>query len=297
MARVSDVAIVGAHTALGEAVKEALETRGLGAACLTTTENIGPDLALITPEAMQKAKLLLVCADEPLIQGLAGGVSQLNAQWLDAATVLSDAPLWIPFVNEEAPKGPARLPLGPTWPIVATLHPLLQLGLVGASIVTVEGVSGLGKPGLEALSAQIRAVFTGTEPPTEVLGAPVAFNLLPHGLEEGDAQLAEDVEVFCEIELSVRRTTAALFGGEAMLLDLQFAKKVEAEQVAQALSQAPMVRPHPRAPRSLEAQGRTDVLVSPPSVRGQRVQLSAAYDRLMAGTAVVAAVAAEKLGS
>ena len=300
----AEIVIIGAHTAVGQALGEALEDRGLEgrAARATTTEHVGPGLVLIEPDLLSGARIVLSCFDDPVVRSLAEHAGRLKAALVDVAGVLGpdEAPLVAPLLGrrtEPPPPGASRLAVGPLGPLASVLEALAPFGLRAVRAVSLESAAGRGQPGIEELSAQTQAVFTGRDAPLEVLGAPLAFGI--HGATgEGDADaLARDLGALlgaaAPASLSVARTRVSSFTGEGISFAALLDDPPEVEAAADRIGAARGLRLVDRPIRSLEAVERDDALVGELRLRGPWLDLFVAYDRLRAGAAAAAALLAE----
>lgn len=302
----SDILILGAHTAVGQAVYEALDDRDLAdrAVRATTTDHVGPDLVLIDPAQLARAKVALVCFDDPFAVSLAEGADKLPCPVVDVAGVLEpgEAPL-VGLTDVLPDRGAVRIPLGTAGAALAVLGALEDFRPRSVSAVSLEGTASFGEPGMEELSGQVRAVFTSQDAPMEVLGAPLAFGIRSGVDEEApeaaDERFADDLREGRgpEFRVSVRRLRVPVFTGEGLSLEVELDDAPESlEVLSDRLSAAPGLRLHEGVVSSLDAVNRDDALVGQLRLDGRFASMFVAVDRLRAGAAALAvAVAARRL--
>ena len=160
-------------------------------------------------------------------------------------------------------------PLGMVGPIVSTLKSLTPVGVRSAHIVTMESASGLGRPGIDELSEQIRAMFAMNEPQTDCFYSPLAFNILP-SLGEAEDPFVFDDEFTRDIssglsyesDIQAVRVRVPTVSVEMAVLRIDLEDEVELELIEQIFDKAPgLRRVKLSAPGILTAVDREDTLV------------------------------------
>lgn len=302
----SKLVIIGAHSAVGKALAEALEDRDLGAEIVkaTTAADLGLGLDLIDETTLAGASVVFLAAEGNLAEGLANGADRLGMPVVDlTGNLLPDAPLVFPAFAAEVPRsGSMRVPLGMVSGVVAVLKALAPFGPTSARVVSLESAAAAGEPGIDELSAQARGIFTMQDAPSEQFYAPIAFSVLSSVGEEEDPfgpdmDFVEDVaEAVPDVELSVTRLRVATFTAEGAVIEIELSEDPGEEMVTDTLAAAKSLRASSStSPSVLEAAERDDLLFGRVRVRGTRVDLFLASDRLAQGGAVPAALLAERL--
>jgi len=251
------VALLGAHTDLARAVVERAEDRGLDVEWIlaTASEHLEPDLVLLTPQALSGADLVVAAFDDRWIRDLAGGLAERGAPVVDAAGVLEGPkhfPSWV--AGETLPGGPVRLPSGPEVPAFLLARALGSAGAAAgggrparADVVALESVARRDRPGIEALSAGARAVFTLQDPDPGPFFASPAFNLMA----EADAFEGQGLSRATEAALGRpvpgqhARIGVPTFGADLVGVRVAFEgdEDLTAEAFHESLSAAPLLRP------------------------------------------------------
>lgn len=308
--------ILGAHSAVGEAVAEAFAERDIDTPVVraTTSDHIEVGLDLVDADLLSDALAVFVCFDNKLVRGLVERLDPsgspgsqpglLSIPFVDLVGLARSAPLVFPRLDGPTPLGPGfvRVPLGMVGPVTAALRALEAFGPERASVVTFEGVAGAGRPGFEELSAQTRGIFSQNEVAPEVFYAPLAFGVLsslgdreePFG---PDTEFAEDIRAGLRsttLDITVARTRVPAFTGEGAWIQVVLRDPPERETVIDLLSEARgLRRASTEAPGTLESVDRDDALFGRVRVQATSVDLWLVGDRLRQGAALSAALLAE----
>lgn len=311
------IVIIGAHGALGGALYEALADRGVDAEIVraTTTEHLGPSLDLLDVGTFDGADLAFAASSDDFSRTLARGASRLGVPLVDLAGVLpSSAPLVAPlFGGNPASKlleaGAVRVPLGLVPAVAAVLRALSPFGPRAIRVVTFEGAAGADEAGMEALSAEARAVFTQRETGPSIFYAPLAFSVLSSVWEEHDPfgpdeVFAHDLRACLSSfggapqdpgwSIRVVRTRVSLFTAEAASIEVELSDPPALEVLVETLAGARGLREsRTPAPSALEAVDRDDAIFGRVRLQAPLVDLFVAADRLRFGAAFQGALLAE----
>ncbi len=156
-------------------------------------------------------------------------------------------------VPPEALRQPALAsPDGVTIALALALAPLMRsAGLRRVVATTLESVSGGGRAGMEALSAETRALFNQQDlPEPTVFSHPVAFDCVPAvgaggeaGETEHETALARGLRRLLGGELGVAVTAVRVptFAGDGCSLALELERALPAPEAAALLAKAPGV--------------------------------------------------------
>jgi aspartate-semialdehyde dehydrogenase len=291
------LALIGASEAAGREVLALLEERGFPAKqlrLLATPETLSGEAVSLRGEEVREDLLgqsafrgihIAVFAAGASEARRFGRVAAADAVVIDATgTFAADYPVIVPELNAgHIPKTPAIL-ASPTPAVVALALALAPLqaaaGVRRVVVSTYHGASGLGRRGIEELSAQSRAVFAGEESEPDLFPHRLAFNVIPHidafetegtarGYTREEARIAaETPRVLQNPRLDVTATAARVpvFVGVALSVNVQLERGLAIEKAREALAAAPAVRlvDEPAFhlyPLPAEAAGRDDVYV------------------------------------
>jgi aspartate-semialdehyde dehydrogenase len=255
------VAVVGAATAAGAKLREALARRGVpgGRVHLYGTERGEAVLG----EYDGEARLI----QEPDLDEIAGQdvvflceVSEVADRLLRPAgrkaTVID--------LTGRSPAGArARIVHGVLAPgtaedrggVLATPHPIAailaevlhpvqrSIGISEVVAVVVRPAADFGEPGVEELREQTVRLLRFEKAPREIFGRQLAFNVIPQrllaGAEEGlERRIAREVATllgWAEDRLAIRLMAAPVFTGHALSLRLKLARDAGAEALAEAI--------------------------------------------------------------
>jgi aspartate-semialdehyde dehydrogenase len=181
---------------------------------------------------------------------------------------LTSASPFVAGVNESRVAGTRLLhsPHAVTVALALLLEPLLDLGPMRLGVTAIHPVTEHDKAGIDELVEQTRALLTFQAPlPREVLGAQLAYNLLPKAdegsCEAAGAELAAVLDAHLPVDLTLLR--AGVFHGVAISVTCRFAGAVELEQVRGRLAAAPSLNlSSGDAPGVIEAATQEEVLVA-----------------------------------
>ena len=190
--------VVGATRAVGEVLLDVLTQRDFPVAELRplasersagTTVAFGGraiEVAEATPDSFAGLDVVFFAATGALSKTLAPEVVKAGAIAIDKSSIWlidPNVPLVVPEVNPDAAfahRGIIACPNCTTIGAVMALEPIHRAaGLESVVITTLQAVSGAGKPGIDELEEQLRALGTGTAPEPKVFDAPIANNVVP----------------------------------------------------------------------------------------------------------------------
>ena len=193
------VAVCGATGAVGEVLLRLLEERAFPVSelrPLASERSAGREIRfrgellrveLAQPEAFEGVDFVFFAATGELSRELAPEVVERGGIAIDKSgtwRMHDDVPLVVPEVNGEAVEkhqGILASPNCTTIPLVMALEPLHRVaGVKSAVVTTLQAVSGAGRPGVEELEAQQRAIHTGADVPApRQFAARIANNVVP----------------------------------------------------------------------------------------------------------------------
>ena len=191
-------------------------------------------------------------------------------------------PLVIPEVNPDHLKNHQGFVANPncsTIQMVVALAPLHRAARIRRIVAaTYQAVSGTGRAAIAELRDQVSAIERGEEPKPQVYPHQIAFNVLPH-----IGSLKDEMPGYTSEELKMRRETRKILGdpdiqvtatcvrvpvynGHAEALNVQFERKLSADEAREILRQAPGVEvlddmPNAAYPTPLQASGKDPVFV------------------------------------
>ncbi len=166
-------------------------------------------------------------------------------------------PLVVPEVNPEALRGHQGFVANPnctTIQMVVALAPLHRHARIRRLVVSsYQAVSGIGRPGVQALASQRKAAAHGSEADLGPWPYPIYDNVIPHigSLDEQfPGYFSEEVKVIREtrkilacpelpITATCVRVPVAMGHGEA--INVEFERDISPEQARQILAEAPGV--------------------------------------------------------
>ncbi len=192
------VAIVGATGAVGEVLLNVLQERRFPVGVLrplasersagSSVSFAGRDwpVEVARPEAFDGVDFVFFAATGSLSKDLAPEAARRGAVVIDkSSTWRMDprVPLVVPEVNPQAldaHEGIIACPNCTTIGFVMALEPLRRAaGLRRIVVTTLQAVSGAGRPGIDELEAQQRALDAGRRPVASTFAAQIANNVVP----------------------------------------------------------------------------------------------------------------------
>jgi hypothetical protein len=181
--------------------------------------------------------------------------------------------------------------------IVATsrvVEVLTYLTALRGSLAVVDPASAYGREGIEILARQAAQRVQGAQADDRIHGHVLAFNAVVVPSDE----LQEDTSLLLpDLPLAVTRTLSGCFHGHLAHLGLSFERRIEIDEVRDALTQAEglEIEPHPESLDSIA--GRDQVVAMPPclSPDGTQLALTMMADGLRVGGALTAVDILESL--
>ncbi len=167
-----------------------------------------------------------------------------------------DVPLVIPEVNPEAiagykKRGIIANPNCSTIQMLVALKPLHQLGKIKRVVVsTYQSVSGAGKPAMDELFNQTRAIYVNDPIRPEKFTKQIAFNVIPHidvfmddGATKEEWKMSAETCKILDPDIAVHATCVRVpvFIGHAEAINIEFHNPVTEAQARAALKNAPGV--------------------------------------------------------
>ena len=192
------VGVVGATGAVGEVLLGVLEQRDFPVGelrPLASRNSVGKEVtfrgeavtvAEAVPDAFEGLDVVFFAATGGLSKELAPEVAKRGAIAIDKSSTWrmdDNVPLVIPEVNPDAVdahQGIIACPNCTTIGAVMALEPIHRVaGLESVVITTMQATSGAGKPGVEELEKQQRAILDGKPTTPEVFVSQIANNAVP----------------------------------------------------------------------------------------------------------------------
>jgi aspartate-semialdehyde dehydrogenase len=189
-------------------------------------------------------------------------------------------PLVVPEVNADALERHQGLIANPncsTIQMVVALKPLHDAaGIRRVVVSTYQAVSGTGQKGIRELETQVRQMFNGLDPESQVYPHRIAFNCLPHidVFLDGDysreelKMTQETVKIMGDPNIRVTATCVRVpvFYAHAESVNIETERKLSPREARALLADAPGVRlvdnPGQKLyPMQLDAAGEDDVFV------------------------------------
>jgi aspartate-semialdehyde dehydrogenase len=261
--------------------------------------------------------LFAASGDIALIHGPAAAESgALVIDNSSAWRMKQNVPLVVPEVNSDDIKDNEGIIANPNCcaiPLTVILHPLRKaVGLERVLVSTYQSASGAGRPLLDELEEQTKAIANGTEPPVVAYPYQLAYNVVPGGWRpEADGYNEEEVKIVNEtrkilhepdlrIVATCVRVPVPIGHGESIFVETK--EKITADEARTLFGEAPgvMVEDDPHAklyPTPHRVAGKDEVYVGrirndPSTSRGLALWLVS--DNLRKGAALNAVQIAEK---
>ena len=165
-----------------------------------------------------------------------------------------DIPLVIPEVNPDAiagykKRGIIANPNCSTIQMLVALKPLHQLGKIRRVVVsTYQSVSGAGKPAMDELFNQTKAIYVNDPIRPEKFPKQIAFNVIPQidvfmddGATKEEWKMTAETRKILDPDIAVHATCVRVpvFIGHAEAVNVEFTRDVTVEQAREALKNAP----------------------------------------------------------
>jgi len=272
MSSTYDVAVVGATGAVGEVMLAILAERGFPAGNvypLASARSAGRTVRFGDRElAIQDLATFDFAQADIALFSAGGAISAEHApRAAEAGAVVIDntscfryddeVPLVIPEVNPHAAAGYRRRgiianPNCSTIQMLVALKPLHDaVGIERINIATYQAVSGSGKPAIDELHAQSRAILEGRAPACQEYPRPIGFNCLPHidafqdnGYTKEEMKMVwETAKIFEDATVRVNPTTVRVpvVYGHSEAIHIETRERLSAAGARQILAEAPGV--------------------------------------------------------
>jgi len=303
------VAIIGGHTELAKSLVSVIEERELAleVRCYSTTEHLGPTDHLLGPETMSFAEILVLTVDDDLSVGIAKGARKVGKVVIDlvgATRDEADARYVWPMLDGSAVPTPTNenysiIATGLAGPLVSVLRALSSRGIQRLDVATYESAAIYGRPGMDELLDQCRAVCALQDPETKVLPDQLAFSTVPLAAETADEILEKEIRAGLEgldiaPTMTISRILVPTFSADAAVLHVELEHETSVEQITKSIKAARGLQVPLEAASSGAALEREDALVSRIKVDKNRVKLWVCSDRLRRGSATPTAVLLER---
>ncbi|ABM62572.1 aspartate-semialdehyde dehydrogenase [Halorhodospira halophila] len=272
MSKQYDVAVVGATGAVGEVMLSILAERGFPARKiypLASARSAGRTVSFAGQELeiqdlaqfdFSQVQIALFSAGGSISAEHAPRAAEAGAVVIDNTSHFrydDDIPLIIPEVNPHAVAGYKKRgiianPNCSTIQMLVALKPIHDaVGIERINVATYQAVSGSGKPAIDELNAQSRAILDGGEPQCAEYPKPIAFNCLPHiddfqdnGYTKEEMKMVwETIKIFEDSSVRVNPTTVRVpvVYGHSEAVHIETRERITAERARQVLSSAPGV--------------------------------------------------------
>ena len=266
----TNVAVVGATGAVGEAMLSILEQRNFPVNeifPLASSRSAGKSV-VFNGRSLEVGRL-----DEfdfsTVELGLFSAGGSVSAEYAPKATAAGcivvdntsyfrndpEIPLIVPEVNLHAldqHRGIIANPNCSTIQMVVALKPIYDaVGIHRINVATYQAVSGAGRRAIEELASQTAALLNGKKPAMEVMPKQIAFNVIPeidsfqdNGYTREEMKMVWETRKILEDDtLMINPTTVRVpvFYGHSEAVHLETRDAVTADEVRQLLSVAPGV--------------------------------------------------------
>ena len=243
------IAIVGAGSLIGEAVRERIVAGALPCASLALLEVAGslgrsagedaPPIGDVEAYDFGEADLVFFCAHAATATRHAAAAAE--TAWVIDGTHAhrdrADVALVAADVNPHAlerigSRGLVALPGSASVALATALAPLAALGgLARVDVATYHAVSGAGRAGIDGLAADTIAMLSGKAPRKRPFGAQIAFNVLPfvgavdaHGVSDEERRLVQETRRLLGapgLAINVTAVRVPVFFGHGLAVHLQ----------------------------------------------------------------------------
>lgn len=270
MTKTYDVAVVGATGAVGEAMLSILAQRNFPAGrihALASSRSAGSTVRCgdreITVEDLDtfdfsQVQIGLFSAGGSISEQYAPRAAKAGCIVIDNTSHYRydpEIPLVVPEVNPHAVAGYTRRniianPNCSTIQMLVAIKPIHDaVGVERINVATYQAVSGSGKPAMEELAAQTRALQAGESAECSVYPKPIAFNCLPHiddfqenGYTKEEMKMVwETVKILEDETVRVNPTAVRVpvFYGHSEAVHLETREKITAQQARAAMAAFP----------------------------------------------------------
>ena len=272
MSRTFDVAVVGATGAVGEVMLSILAERGFPVGTLyplASARSAGQRIAFGGQELeigdlaafdFSQVDIALFSAGGAISAEHAPRAAEAGAVVIDNTSHFrydDDVPLVIPEVNPGAAagfrqRGIIANPNCSTIQMLVALKPIHDaVGVERINVATYQAVSGSGKPAIDELRTQSRAILDGQPPECAEYPKPIGFNCLPHidafqdnGYTKEEMKMVwETIKIFGDPSVRVNPTTVRVpvVYGHSEALHIETRERITAARARELLAAAPGV--------------------------------------------------------
>lgn len=271
MAKLWNVAVVGATGAVGGQMLECLEERNFPVGnirCLASARSAGEVLEFkgkpvmveeLTRDSFEGIDIALFSAGGDRSREFCPAAAAAGAVCIDNSSAWRmdpDVPLVVPEVNPHAiadyrKKGIIANPNCSTIQMVVALKPLHDYATIRRIVVsTYQAVSGTGKKAIEELQKQVVSLFQGKSPEVKVYPHQIAFNCLPqidsfsdNGYTKEEMKMVNETRKILEADIRVTATTVRVpvFYSHSESVNIETEKKLTVAKARELLSSAPGV--------------------------------------------------------
>jgi aspartate-semialdehyde dehydrogenase len=262
------VAVVGASSLIGEALRERMREQKFGVAELHLLDDArdlgrplldeegGAQIGDVASFDFGRIDLAFFCARAAVSERYAEAVAA-HAWVIDGSSAFRgrlDVPLIVADVNGESLKtGPSHgliaLPSSASVALATVLAPLhAAAGLARVDVATYQAVSGSGRAAMEALAAETVDLLGGRSTKKRRFGKQIAFNVIPQvDALEADGVSLEERRLLTEtrrvldlpqLSLNATAVRVPVFFGHSFVVHASFDRELPAAAAAQILQRS-----------------------------------------------------------
>lgn len=297
MRKTLNIAIVGATGAVGETIREVLETRGFPVNelyLLASARSVGQTYSFnqrqyevedLAQFDFSKVDIALFSAGSSVSAEYAPQAAAAGCVVIDNTSCFrydEDVPLVVPEVNAHAiaeyrSRGIIANPNCSTIQLVVALKPLYDaVGIARINVATYQAVSGTGKKGIDELLKQTGELLNGMPAKLSVYPQQIAFNVFPHiddfqdnGYTREEMKMVWETQKILEDPSLLVNPTAVrvpVLYGHSEAVHLELRAPLSAKEARALLTEAPGVKvvdsPKKRYPTAFaDAIGNDEVFV------------------------------------
>ncbi|GLI38627.1 aspartate-semialdehyde dehydrogenase [Geobacter hydrogenophilus] len=271
MAKLWNVAVVGATGAVGGQMIECLEERSFPVGTiryLASSRSAGEVLEFkgksvmveeLTRDSFEGIDIALFSAGGDRSREFCPAAAAAGAVCIDNSSAWRmdpDVPLVVPEVNPHAiagyrKKGIIANPNCSTIQMVVALKPLHDYAVIRRVVVsTYQAVSGTGKKAIEELQKQVVSLFQGKSPDVATYPHQIAFNCLPqidsfgdNGYTKEEMKMVHETRKILEANIGVTATAVRVpvFYGHSESVNIETENKLTVAMARELLAKAPGV--------------------------------------------------------
>jgi len=266
-------AVVGAHGLVGRQILRLLAERGIPPVCVSalgSEKTVGKAVSYGHKGTLKIASLenfdfhttgmAFFCGSSSLAKTYAFRVADAHCFVIDMSSHFRldpKVPLIVPDVNGQRLKARPKLhivssPNAMTVPLAMLLAPLHQhVGVKRMTGATYQGVSSLGKEGMDELHAQTKNFFMNTEQENKIFSKKIAFNVIPmidafmaSGYSGEEEKITFELKkiISTEIKISLTCARVPVFVGHSAALHIELKKPLSVDAACHLFKKSSSLR-------------------------------------------------------